>query len=37
MSTTPQDFALTVNLGGIFDDQTSFYRRFEEKSILAMF
>jgi len=35
--TTPQDFALTVNYGGIFDDQTLFYKKFEEKSILAMF
>ena len=34
--TTPQYFALTVNYGGIFDDQTLFYKKFEEQSILAM-
>ena len=35
--TTPQYFALAVNFGGIFDDQTLFYKKFEEISILAMF
>jgi len=35
--TTPQYFALTVNFGGIFDDQTLFYKNFENNSIIAMF
>jgi len=35
--TTPEHFALTVNYGGIFDDQTLFYKKFEDRSILAMF
>ena len=35
--TTPQDFALTVNYGGVLDDQTLFYKKFKERSILAMF
>jgi len=35
--TTPQYFVLTVNFGGIFDDQTLFYKNFENKSIIAMF
>ena len=35
--TTPQYFALTVNFGGLFDDQTLFYKKFKEKSILAIF
>jgi len=34
--TTPQYFALTVDYGGIFDDQTLFYKKFKEISILAM-
>ena len=35
--TTPQYFALTVNFGGIFDAQTLFFKKFENKSIIAMF
>jgi len=35
--TTPQDFALTVNYGEVNDNQTLFYKAFEEKSIIAIF
>lgn len=35
--TTPRDFALTVNYGGVFDDQTLFYKKFGEGSVIAMF
>jgi hypothetical protein len=35
--TTPRHFSLTVNYGGLFDDQTLFYKRFDERSIIAMF
>ena len=34
--TTPQHFALTVNFGGLFDNQTLFYKKFEDKIIIAM-
>lgn len=35
--TTPQDFALTVHYGGLFDDQTLFYKKLEEQSVIATF
>jgi len=34
--TTPQYFAMTVDYGGIFDNQTLFYKKFENKSFIAM-
>jgi len=33
---TPQYFSKTVDYGGILDNQTLFYKKFEDKSILAM-
>ena len=35
--TSPQQFAWTVNYGGIADDQILFYKKSEEKSIIVMF
>jgi len=35
--TTQRHFALAVNYGGLFDQQTLFYRKFEEQSVIVMF
>jgi len=35
--TTQENFALTVDHGGIFDEQTLFHCMHEDKSIIAMF
>lgn len=36
-ATTERFVDLTMNYGGIMDDQTLFYKKFDEKSIIAMF
>jgi len=35
--TTQSFFDLTAQYGGIQDDQTLFYRKFDERSVIAMF
>ncbi len=35
--TTQLFFDLTINYGGILEDQTLFYKKFEENSVIAMF
>ncbi len=35
--TTQLFLTLTINYGGILDDQTLFYKKFNENSIIAMF
>ena len=35
--TTPSFFNLTIGYGGLLDDQTLFYKKFDERSMIAMF